>query len=142
LSEQCVFDEGKNREYGRPANFRERLTNLEAAGCRYFCKWPHQDLEGELTWVIRYAMGYSQRRNDIAHGIVRLAGVVGIDIDIRDEMRWCVLPPHSRADKFTSGNMPTYILTSREINRFAKAFEAIVVRAWKLARAVELPRHA
>jgi hypothetical protein len=115
---------------------------LGAVGCRYFRKRPHQELEGELAWVTRYAMGYSQRRNDIAHGIVRLASMEDIEATLWVGMRFWVLPPHFRADKLTTANMPTYILTSREINRFAKAFETTTVRAWSLALAVELPQHS
>jgi hypothetical protein len=70
------YDTEANHDYGEELNFRNRLAKLEHAGCRYFVKGPSQTLEGELAWVIRYVRGYSQRRNDVAHGVVRLLRMV------------------------------------------------------------------
>jgi hypothetical protein len=43
--------------------------------------------------------------------------------------RYCMIPPHFRGEKFT-GELPAYILSSREIKRFGEAF-------WELARRIE-----
>jgi hypothetical protein len=138
------YDTEANHAYGTELNFRNRLTELQRSACRYFIKRPHQDLEGDLAWVVRYATGYSRRRNDVAHGVVRLLHMV---LDPRQgflsaEPGWCLVPPHFREDKFSSPTLPDYILTSREINRFANAFWPLVRRAHALSDTVELPHYA
>jgi hypothetical protein len=146
LCGRSQFDTKANHAYGEELNFRNRLTELEHAGCRYFVKRPNQTQEGELAWVIRYVRGYSQRRNDVAHGVVRVLRMV---LDPRQGLlsvslptEWCLVPPHFREAKFVSPDTPAHILTSREINRFAAAFWPIIRRTHALATAVELPRHA
>jgi len=145
LCEQSLYDDHANQAYGEPLNFRKRLANLKAVGCRYFQKRPHQDLEADLAWVIKHADGYSQRRNDVAHGLVREIDLV---LDPRASLRgdaplrWCLVPPNFRETKFIAPNVPAYVLTSREINRLWRSIEIIIRRAWILANAVELPQHA
>ena len=145
LCEQSLFDNAANQAYGRSLNFSTRLAKMRAAGERYFQKRPHQSLEGEFSWALRYAEGYSHRRNDIAHGLVRLIDMV---FDPRagllsgEPSRWCLVPPDFREDKFIAPNMPAYVLTSREINQLRDAFIKIQGRTWALALAVELPQHA
>lgn len=142
LCEEELFDEMANQAYGEPTNFRGRIAGLKAAGCRDLQKRPNQTLEGDLAWVIRHAVGYSERRNDVAHGLARLIRMDDINAILGTDMRWCVVPPHFREDKFVAPNTPVYILTSREINNLAHAITAIDVRAWDLARNVGLPQHA
>jgi hypothetical protein len=146
LCGQSQFDDDANNAYGRELNFRNRLAELERAGCRYFVKRPDQTLEGELAWVIRHAKGYSQRRNDVAHGVVRVLRMVldprqGV-LSVSVPTEWCLVPPHFREAKFVSPDTPAHILTSREINHFAAEFWPIIRRAHALATAVELPQHA
>jgi hypothetical protein len=81
-----------------PLNFRARLAKLERAGTQYFTKRPHQDLEADLAWIVQNAAGWSQRRNDVAHGVVRLLHMV---LDPRETLltaptEWCLVPPHFR----------------------------------------------
>jgi hypothetical protein len=107
---------------------------------------PHQDPEGELAWLLRFIEGYAQRRNDVAHGVVRLAHIV-LDpnktlLSFEGSPQWFLVPPHFRGNKFVAPHVPAYALTSREINGFAKAFWPIIRRASSLADDVELPRHA
>jgi hypothetical protein len=143
--EQSQYDRATNNEYGAPANFRVRLAALERAGCRYFVKRPHQDLEGEFAWLIRTADGWAQRRNDVAHGIVRFLHMVRdpqATLLSGNPIECCLVPPHFREAKYISPDTPAHILTSREINSFAIAFWPIIRRASDLADAVELPQHA
>jgi hypothetical protein len=144
LCGRSQFDAKANHAYGEELNFRNRLTELERAGCRYFVKRPDQTQEGELAWVIRYVRGYSQRRNDVAHGVVRLLHMV---LDPRQGLltaptEWCLVPPDFREAKFVSPDTPAHILTSREINHFATAFSPIIRSTHALASAVELPQYA
>jgi hypothetical protein len=145
LSGCSQYDTQAINDYGEQLNFRSRLAKLEHAGCRHFVKRPNQTLEAELAWVIRYVGGYSQRRNDVAHGGVRELRMV---LDAREGLlstkpsEWCLVPPHFRGAKFVSPDTPVHILTSREINHFAAAFWPIIRSTHALATAVELPQHA
>jgi hypothetical protein len=136
------FDPAANNAYGKEPNFRKRLTALERAGSRYFMRKPDQILEGELAWVIRNSAGYSRRRNDVAHGVVRLLDPQQGTLTVSVPAQWCLVPPHFRGAKFSAPETPVYILTSREINGFAVAFWPIFRRAHALVDAVELPAHA
>jgi hypothetical protein len=146
LCGHSAYDTKANHAYGAPLNFRTRLAKLERAGVDYFTKHPHPTLEAELGWVIQNAAGWSQRRNDVAHGVMRFLHMAldpqaGL-LTGRGPPQCCLVPPHFDEAKFVSRDTPAHILTSREINAFAAAFWPIIRRAFALARAVELPQHA
>jgi hypothetical protein len=120
------FDVGANHQYGEPLNFVHRVDGLRVIGCRYFYKHPSQALEGEFDVILRFALGWSGRRNDVAHGRARPSSWI-IESETQGLERYCVIPPHFRAAKFTE-ERPAYVLSSREIRRFGEAF-------WELAHA-------
>lgn len=144
LSEKSLYDQTAIYEYGALPNVPSRVEALRLAGNAYFIKYPHQTLEAELCWVANNFLGWSQRRNDVAHGVVRL-------IDMAKDRRktflssaneWALVPPHFKEKKHFEPNIPARILTSIEINRFAHAFWEITHRVFALSKAVELPRFA
>jgi hypothetical protein len=145
LTRGTRFHAQANREYGIPDNFAQRLRGLEVKACRYFVHNPCQKTEGEFSEVVRLAVAYSARRNDIAHGVTRyihwivnpgsqesLLGLAGIGT-----LQWCVIPPHFKGNKFTKRNRPSYVLTSREINRFAASFWDVARHASNFAHDLE-----
>jgi hypothetical protein len=121
------FNTGANREYGEPPNFVQRVERLKTAACCYFIKCPCQDVEGRFNDLVRHALGWSLRRNDVAHGRARPSSWI-IDGETQGKDRWCIVPAHFRGDKFPD-NHPAYVLSSRQIRRFADAF-------WELAHQV------
>jgi hypothetical protein len=121
------FDVEANRQYGEPLNFVHRVDGLRAIACRYFHRHPSQDIEGEFDAIMRLAHGWSGRRNDVAHGRARPSSWI-IESETQGLHRWCVIPPHFRAQKF-AGERPAYVLSSREIRRFGEAF-------WELAHRI------
>ena len=127
------FDLKANRQYGDPLNFVHRAQGLQRVACRYFQRHPSQEREGAFDEIMRAAIGWSARRNDVAHGRARLIHWI-LDPNSRDTfltapgpLRWCVIPAHFKGQKFTPDDRPTYVLTSRELRRFTDAF-------WDLAR--------
>ena len=50
--------------------------------------------------------------------------------------RYCVIPPHFRAAKFTE-ERPAYVLSSREIRRFGEAFWELAHRIGRFFREIE-----
>lgn len=146
LSEKSKFDETACRRYGAKLNFKERLTEVERAGRRYFVKRPHQEREGELASIIKSGRSCAERRNDVAHGTVQdfhtTRNPDRSALSTTGLPEWCLVPQRFRADAFTSGDTPKYVLTSRELNQTSKQLWPLINRAYLLADAVELPIHA
>jgi hypothetical protein len=124
------YDTTANRQYGEALNFVHRIEGLKTVACRYFHKHCSQETEGAFDELVRLSVGWSNRRNDVAHGRARPSRWIIKSETATDEYaRWCIIPPHFKGEKFTSDG-PAYILSSREIRRFGTAF-------WELARRVE-----
>jgi hypothetical protein len=136
------FDTDANRKYGIPLNFRERLAGLERSGGRFFAKHPNQDDEGRFSLVANDARRFSERRNDIAHGIARpihwvLEPGKSSILSAPYPMQWCIVPPHFKGTKFTRRHLPTYVYTSREIKGFCEFFYEMGMAANRLAHDLE-----
>lgn len=133
------FNVAANREYGVPDKFAERLRGLDKCAQKFFIACHSQQLEGDFAKIIKYASGYSMRRNEIAHGRARPFQWVrgGLYAGAHE---WCVIPAHFRAKKFTKADRPSYVYTSREINRFAAAFWEISLWANDLGYRIETPQ--
>jgi hypothetical protein len=56
--------------YGIGRISRERLNALRLQAAQYFMSLPHQALEGEFDRLCESVEGFSNRRNEFAHGIV------------------------------------------------------------------------
>jgi hypothetical protein len=61
---------GKQSCYGKGKIFVNRLESIERFGRQYFIRHPNQTVESEFDEPIFSLKSYSQRRHDIAHGIV------------------------------------------------------------------------
>jgi hypothetical protein len=152
LCEKSAYDEKANFVYGQFASVNRRMDELNRVGSSYFTKRPNQNFEGELCSIIRDVNGWSARRNDVAHGVVRFIGLVRDNDDyigkslghtlLTVPIEWCLVPPHFKENKYVTGNTPAHILTSYEINKFAKAFWPLIRRVYRLSEAVELRRFA
>jgi hypothetical protein len=136
------FNELSNREYGKPDNFWERLSVLDKAAKKYFIVHHDQKIEGEFSKLTEYAIGYAARRNEIAHG--RARPIQWIYEPTKSLLsiapfQWCIIPPHFRGKKFTKQNVPVFVYTSREINRFSEAFWDVARLANDLGRKIDRP---
>jgi hypothetical protein len=139
LTTNTRFDVAANREYGTPDNFAARLHGLDRCGQKYFVTHHSQTLEGDFAKIIKYASGYSTRRNEIAHGRARPIQWVRGGL-WTGAYQWCVIPAHFRGKKFTKNDRPSYVYTSREMNRFAAAFWEIALWANDLGWRIETPQ--
>jgi hypothetical protein len=136
------FDLIKNREYGIPLNFRDRLKGLRGAASSYFLGEPDQRLEGEFCDMTKMAEKLSDRRNDIAHGIARpfqwiLGQQASAEPGKLPPLQWCVVPPHFKAAKYDHERLPKYVLTSVEIDWFSEQFYAAQMRANTFTHQIE-----
>ena len=144
ISEKSLYDQKSIYVYGTFPNVRVKVSEFRSSATRYFIKYPNQEIEATLCWILQNFEGWSQRRNDVAHGVVR-------SIDIAKDpqvsilgasVSWCLVPPHFKEEKHFFPNSPARILTSIEINQFADAFWSILRRVFSLSLVVELPIYA
>lgn len=137
------FNEAAMRKYGEPLNFVQRLKGLKTKGDDYFRRRPHQAKEGDFDSLVNLAENFSQRRNDIAHGVPRYIHWI-LDpnspvtwLELAPKIAWCVIPPHFKGNKFTKARQPAYVFTSREINYFAGHFWKLIQASARLAHDIE-----
>jgi hypothetical protein len=145
LCEKSASDEVANFEYGQVTSVPRRMDELNRVGSVYFIKHPNQSLEGDLNSLIIYINGWSGRRNDIAHGVVRLIELVQDPYGktfLSASTEWCLVPPHFKEEKYIRFDTLAHILTSREINAISKEFWPLIRRVFTLCERVELPRFA
>ncbi len=135
------FDAIAFKEYGEPLNFKDRISKLKCVACEHFIHFPDQLFEGEMCWIVANSIGFSQRRNDVAHGVVRMIHMIqdprATLLSFTGSPEWCLIPPMFKDAKYVSPNTPAHILTSREIKKFTAQFWKIIRRASDLARALE-----
>jgi hypothetical protein len=143
--EKSAYDEVANFEYGQVTSVRRRMDELSRVAAVYFMKRPNQQLEGDFCSVVHQVNGWSGRRNDIAHGVVRLIELVRDPFGktlLSASTEWCLVPPHFKEEKYIRFDTPAHILTSREINAIAKAFWPLIREIAALCRSIELPHFA
>lgn len=143
LTKGHPYDTAANQEYGEPHNFIQRFTKLQKAMCDYTKIKPSQKREGEFDRLSKLILGFSKRRNDIAHGRARwMHWVITPDsretiLTVKERLQWCVIPPHFKGNKFTPDNRPTYVFSSREINTYAKQFMDVALQMSAFVGSIE-----
>lgn len=71
----------KMQEYGGPGGyiFRERAAKLARVAETYFIKHSNQEHEGDFDALLAKCIGFSDRRNEVAHGM---------EMDVNDFLFW------------------------------------------------------
>lgn len=110
-------------DYGKPRIFSHRLDGLAKVAGPYFTKRHDQHLEGQFGLIYRTASGYSERRNEIAHGIVMHVGRISFFIDkmkLADpaKRQYLVVPPYHSVRNHKSG-FPSWAYNRAQITFFA-----------------------
>jgi hypothetical protein len=110
-------------EYRDVANFHSRATAIQKAATKYFVSHPNQDREGEFAQVLEDIRQLAARRNDIAHGVVKLwwnnKETFSQAVDRNEHM----LVPSTYSDKkFGNDREPSYLFRSIEIIQFVDHF--------------------
>jgi hypothetical protein len=108
------------KAYGMGRIFAERLALLREAAERYFVSSPDQAIEGAARELLDRVRRYSDRRNEVAHGIVRqMRWVRGVRDNLAQDavgrFQHCLVPPHYTFRKFDQHNRPTYAYASAEL---------------------------
>jgi hypothetical protein len=107
------------QEYVDARIFRERADVITSAACAYFVKHCNQEIESEFKRLIQDARLFSDRRNDIAHGVVApVWNMAHPELD-----QFMLRPSNYKRKEFNSLGSPEYAFSSVEINAFAKHFQ-------------------
>jgi hypothetical protein len=102
------------REYGTGRIFTDRMKTLRTAAERYFVRHPNQSLESQFDCLAKIAVKFADRRNEVAHSIVRdllwpfrAGDAIG--------SQFFLVPSHYNYKRFGPDYMPTYAYTSIEL---------------------------
>jgi hypothetical protein len=98
-------DAEARREYGKGRIFVDRSKIIEDVAPKWLC---NQELEAEFDSLICTIRHYSDRRNEIAHGIVRPIQWV-IPFEPRSRFQYCLSPPYHDYRRYTEKDLPEYI---------------------------------
>lgn len=125
------------RQYGEPRIFSDRAAKLEMAATAFFARQPSQQAEGRLSTLMRQVRGFSDRRNEIAHSVVRALQWVHPPMPEYDPLRgetleYGLVPPIYTDRKLDATNRPKYIYTANELTQFVLAFHELSVAALHL----------
>jgi hypothetical protein len=110
-------------EYRDAANFHTRATVIKNAATKYFVSHPSQEKEGEFEQVLDDIRRLASRRNDIAHGVVKLWwNHKETSSQAIDRNEYMLVPSTYSDKKFSNDREPSYLFRSIEINQFADHF--------------------
>jgi hypothetical protein len=114
-------DQSLMREYGEGRIFRERAQTLAKKADEYCIRHSCQYREGNFNNILSQCLGYADRRNDMAHGIVfRVDEITFFRKRIRPDQRgrthFAVIPP-LYAHRWHTTGFPDFAYTSDEISQ-------------------------
>lgn len=129
-------DAGSYRDYGAGRIFAERVSSLERLAAVFFRRIPNQEGEGEFSRLCNAARGFSARRNDVAHGVVRL---VYFDTSVSEPTAparansgpheiikgFLLLPAHYDPRRFNPQDRPLFAYSSTELNELARRLDGL-----------------
>lgn len=121
------------REYGSGRIFLDRIRILETAAATYFRANPCQRCEGGFDRIVERCLGWSGRRNDIAHGIVQPMRFRFVPSQKRPGFidclgyEFCVFPPYYDPRRHTQSDPddPDYGFTSIEMKALCAALATL-----------------
>jgi hypothetical protein len=110
------------QEYGKARIFIDRVKSLEEIGARAFILRPNQSLEGNMRGLLDAAKAYSDRRNEVAHGIVfpvsELTYFRNAFCIANGDQEWALIPPYYHVRKHANDGAPAFAYASKELITF------------------------
>jgi len=127
--------------YERGKTTQARLAAMEKAAERFFQKTPDEAVEGEFWGLMRRIGGFSERRHEVAHGVVRPMRWRERRVKPGESARqFCLVPRHFQREWLDENRTPRFAYASKELldlerALFALAFELGTFRRRMDARA-------
>ncbi len=126
----CIFardepDGERIREYGTPNIAKLRIENLARFAEQFFIRWQNQAAEGEFRVLVKAALGFTSRRNDVAHAIVMNVSMIrffqqkigGLD---QSKLQFLLVPPYHLLKRHDAGTgFPSYALNGGQLVELA-----------------------
>jgi hypothetical protein len=115
------------RAYGTGTIFQTRIDSLSEHAAAFFIGRPSQELEGEFSKLVDRTLKFSNRRNEVAHGIVMDVRNVTFFQNkmplMRTDVRQCVLvPPWHKLRWHKSGGLPDFAYNGMQLQLLATRF--------------------
>jgi hypothetical protein len=112
------------RLYGQPRIFNERLSLLARTGEAFFVRFPNQSFEGEFGQIVAVCLGFSSRRNEVAHGIVmNVRGVTFFRSRVKNldklKVQALLVPPYHILRSHNEDGMPNYAYNCAQLEDLA-----------------------
>ena len=123
------------QRYSHHATFQGRANALEAAACAYWPTRCDQALEGRFLALMAEARSLSERRNEIAHGVVTVLR----EWQATRSQEWCLVPALYDRRKVEPPHIPTYIYVANDIRVAGHRFLELSNAAHLLTLALEVP---
>jgi hypothetical protein len=118
------------RDYGTGRIFRDRIAALGVEASSYFTRYPDQTHEGEFNRLIDHAVRFSERRNEIAHGIVldvrkitffqRMMKLMDTSVH-----QYVLVPPWHVLRQHDPAGMPSFAFNKNQLDGLAVKFHAL-----------------
>lgn len=109
------------RKYGAAAVFSHRVNNLAGAATTYFMRFPDQAREDHFESLLERARKFCDRRNEVAHGIVRRNIFYPVCKFTETSVLFALYPPYYDWRKHTDKGNPEYVYTSENLEKLAFA---------------------
>jgi hypothetical protein len=134
------------RQYGQPTIFAERTKILRTTFKAFITKHPNQNVEGDFDDLMQRITRFADRRNEIAHGVVRplqwvLPRLSEYEAIRNDPLQYALIPPLYTNKKLDALNRPTYIYTANELTQFYMFFHELGAEALHFQIVIDGMRH-
>jgi hypothetical protein len=106
------------RAYGTIVSFKSRAAMLDAAAKAYFHSRPKLGVDDRWRDLLRELEGFSDRRNDIAHGIVEAL----YRQENESKIEYFLMPGLYVSKKYPTDEPPAYWFTSAQVLQLAEQF--------------------
>jgi hypothetical protein len=118
--------------------FEGRADMLRAASGAYFSEYPREELQKAFKVLLSEAVSFSQRRNDVAHGVADIYLPLSEGPPIVKDI-YALYPSYASFKGRSLGNFPEYSYTSAELNYFNDHFTRLAEQRSKLIEPCILP---
>jgi hypothetical protein len=131
------------REYGSGRTIRERDAIIRASAEKWFMRMPNQKREGQFNRFMQEVVGFADRRNEIAHGIVHQ--VSGLMLFRQRTSRpdylvqYAVIPPRQVMKRHHANGAPKYMYGSAEMSLIEERLVILNLAIWDFLQEIDPP---
>ncbi len=117
------------QEYGQERIFQLRISKLQSKADQYFINNSDQELEAGFDEMIQSCAGYSERRNEVAHGFVFPVTELTLFRErffTNNTKQFALIPPYYSIRKHDERGLPKYAYTSVELADLSQKLQSLI----------------